>query len=133
MSLITDDPLVLTMEALSKAPRGGACIDIEAEFVPEIDDPPDRNPLKWSFDKELEAGRRSGKRAFIMVIRSEGPSTRYGCTSTVSLRDVMDLAGRSFALGLDGRLERKRAIMFSMCPLIASGVDADLFLSTVSH
>jgi hypothetical protein len=46
---------------------------------------------------------------------------------------VMDLAGRSFALGLDGRLERKRAIMFSMCPLIASGVDADLFLSTVSH
>lgn len=128
VSLITDDPLVLMIEALSNPPRGGAGVDIEAEFVPEIDDAPDLNPVKWSREREPEAGRRSGKRAFTMVIRSEGPRTRYGWTSTVSRKDVIDLAGTSFAFGLEGRLERKRAIMFSMCPLIASGVDADLFL-----
>lgn len=100
-----------------------------------MEDAPDRNPVKWSFDRELETGRLSlsGKRAFTIVIKSEGPRTRYGCTSAVSLKDVIDLAGRSFALGRDGRLERKRAIIFSMWPLIASGVDADLFLIIVSY
>jgi hypothetical protein len=132
MSLITDDPLLLMIEALSKAPRGGACIDIEAGFEPEMDDAPDLRPWKWSLDRELETGRRSGKSAFTMVIRSEGPRTRYGCTSTVSLKDVMDLAGSSFAVERDGRLERKRDMMFSMCPLIASGVEADLFLCILS-
>jgi hypothetical protein len=89
-------------------------IDIEIALIPEIEEAPDRKPLKWSFDKELETGRLSGKRAFTIVIRSDGPKTRYGWTSAVSLKEVMDLAGRSFAFGLDGRLERKRAIIFSM-------------------
>jgi hypothetical protein len=63
-----------------------------------------------------------------MVIKSAGPSTRYGWTSTVSLNDVMDLAGRSLAFDLEGRLERNRAIMFSICALIPGGGEGDLFL-----
>ena len=80
-----------------------------------------------SFPREL-TGRRSGKSAFTKVIKSAGPSTRYGCTSEVSLNEVIDLAGSNFAFDLEGLLERNRAKIFSICVLIVSGVDAVLFL-----
>ena len=127
VSLITDDALLLIIDTLSNAPRGpgiGTIADI-----PEMEEAPDRKPLKCpSFPTDADAGRLSGKRALTMVIKSAGPSTRYGWTSTVSLNDVIDLAGRSFAFDLDGRLDLKRAMIFSMCALIPSGVDGDLFL-----
>jgi hypothetical protein len=40
----------------------------------------------------------------------------------------MDRAGSSFALDLEGLFDRKRVMIFSMCALIASGVDGVLFL-----
>jgi hypothetical protein len=127
VSLITDDALLLIIDALSNAPRGPG-IDIIAD-MPEMEDAPDRKPPKCpSFPTDADAGRLSGKRALTMVIKSAGPSTRYGCTSTVSLNDVIDLAGRSFAFDLEGRLDRNRAIIFSICTLMVSGVDGDLFL-----
>ena len=125
---MTDDPLVLMIETLSKAARADIGTCMETAFIPEIDEAPDLKPLKCSLARELDTGRLSGKRALTMVIRSEGPRTRYGWTSTVSLKEVIDLAGRSLAFDRDGRLERKRAIIFSIWPLRASGVDADLFL-----
>lgn len=128
VSLITDDPLVLTIEALSKEVWAGGGTILDVAEIPEIDEAPERNPSKWSLDNELETGRRSGKREFTMVIRSEGLRTRYGWTSTVSLKEVMDLAGKSLALDLDGRFERKRAMMFMICSLIAGGVDVVVFL-----
>ena len=132
VSLITDDALLLMMDALSKAPRGPAT-GVMAD-IPEMEDAPDRKPPKWPSFTELETGRLSGKRALTMVIKSAGPSTRYGWTSTVSLKEVIDLAGRSFAFDLEGRLDRNLAIMFSMCTLIPSGVDDDLFLQhVISH
>lgn len=124
------------IEALSKAVRG---VDIgteavEIEETPEIDKAEERRPC-ISLARELDIGRfsRSGKRALTMVTKSEGPRTRYGWTSTVSLKDVIDLAGRSFALPLDGRLDLNLAIMFSIWPLIARGGDADLFLLIMSN
>jgi hypothetical protein len=78
VSLTTDDPLLLITDALSNALRGGG-IDIDAEIadMPDIEEAADRKPLKWmSFSSELETGRLSGKRAFTMVIKSEGPITR---------------------------------------------------------
>jgi len=95
--------------------------------IPEIEDAEERSPC-MSLARELETGRFSGKRALTIVTRSDGPRTRYGCTSTVSLKDVIDLAGRSFALDREGRLPLNLAMMFSMWPLIAGGADADLFL-----
>ena len=44
VSLITDDALLLMMDALSKAPRGPATGMIAD--VPEIEDAPDRKPPK---------------------------------------------------------------------------------------
>jgi hypothetical protein len=97
-------------------------IDVVIVEIPEMEDADERNP--WiSLEREPDNGRFSGNRALTMVTRSDGPRTRYGWTSTVSRREVMDLAGRSFALDLEERLERKRDIIFSMCPLIGRGVD----------
>jgi len=42
---MTDDPLLLMIEALSKAVRGPE-IDLETADMPDIDDEPDRKPLK---------------------------------------------------------------------------------------
>jgi len=96
--------------------------------IPEIEEAPDRKPLKCSLERELETGRFSGKRAFTMVTKSDGPITRYGCTSTVSLKDVIDRAGKSLAFDLEGRLDRKRAMIFSIWPLIGRGVEGELLL-----
>jgi len=148
ISLIVEEPLLLTTEALSKGSRE-ADIGMRTEDVVEVvdvvdvadvadvaditEDATDRMLLKcMSFAKELETGRFSGKSAFTMVIKSEGPSTRYGWTSAVSRKEVMDLAGKSLAFDLDGRVERNRAIIFSIWALIARGVDGDLFLVWMS-
>jgi hypothetical protein len=67
-----------------------------------------------------------------MVTKSEGLMTRYGRTSIVSLKDVIDLAGRS--LGFDfWAFVRKRPMIFSMWTLISGGVAADSFLREVSR
>lgn len=68
-----------------------------------------------------------------MVIKSAGPRTRYGWTSTVSRMDVMDLAGTSLALGREGLDLRNRPMILSMWLLISSGVDAFLLLLLVSE
>jgi hypothetical protein len=111
LSLITDDPLVLNIEALSKEVWAGGGTDLDIADMPDTDEAPERNPSKWSFDNELETGRLSGKSALTIVNRSEGPRTRYGWTSTVSLNEVIDRAGKSLAFDLEGRLERNRAII----------------------
>lgn len=81
---------------------------------PEIEEADDRKPLRLeSFAKELDAGRLSGNRALTIVIRSAGPRTRYGCTSVVSLSEVIDRAGSSFAFDREGLFVRKRAMIFS--------------------
>src|SRR5271154_6490796 len=75
MSLTTDDrSLLLMMEALSKALRGaGIAVIVD---IPEIEDAADRKPLKCtSLAGELDTGRLSGKRAFTMVTKSDGPRT----------------------------------------------------------
>lgn len=91
--------------------------------MPETDDAEERKP-----PRELDMGRLSGKRALTMVIKSEGPRTRYGCTSIVSLKEVIDLAGSNFALVLDGLLVRKRSIMLSIWAFIVRGVEGVGFL-----
>jgi hypothetical protein len=137
VSLITEEPLFDITEALSKALRGAAIdndwlkLDIAPVVtvdIPDIEEADERNPLKWISLTEPETGRLSGKSAVTMVNKSDGLRTRYGCTSTVSLSDVIDRAGSSLALDLEGRFERKRVMMFSICALIARGVDGVLFL-----
>jgi hypothetical protein len=62
VSLKTEDSLVLIIEAVSK-PRdgGGIVVGMEMPEIPDIEDAPDRNPLKWiSFSNELEIGLLSG-------------------------------------------------------------------------
>ncbi len=62
MSLKTEEPLVLIIEAVSK-PRdgGGMVVGIDMPDTPDTEDAADRNPLKWiSFSIELETGRLSG-------------------------------------------------------------------------
>jgi hypothetical protein len=54
--------------------------------------------------------------------------TRYGCTSTVSLSDVMDLAGSNFGFGFECLAVRNLAIILSICARISGGVAADCFL-----
>ena len=55
--------------------------------------------------------------------------TRYGCTSTVSLSDVMDLAGSSFGFDFGCLAVRNLAIILSIWVRISGGVAADCFLS----
>ena len=113
---------MLIIEALSKALRV-ADICLEAVDIPDIDDAPDLRPLKWSLDRELEAGLLSGNSAFTIANRSAGPRTKYGWTSTVSLNDVIERAGRSFALDLDDRVGRNREMMPSIRSFIIGGVE----------
>jgi hypothetical protein len=126
MSLITDEPLVLIIDMVSNAAREVWGIEIDWVIVesPEMEDADERKPLRLdSLPKELDTGRLSGKSALTIVIRSDGPRTRYGCTSAVSLSEVIDRAGRSFALVLEGRFVRKRVIIFSTWVLMPRGVE----------
>ena len=75
----------------------GTCCEMADS--PDIEAAPDRSVLDMD-----DMGRRSGNNALTRVDKSDGLSTRYGWTSRVSLREVMDLAGSSLA---DGVLERE--------------------------
>jgi hypothetical protein len=62
VSLKIEDPLVLIIEAVSN-PRdgGGIVVGMDKPEIPDIEDAPDRNPLKCiSFSSELEIGLLSG-------------------------------------------------------------------------
>jgi hypothetical protein len=48
------------------------------------------------------------------VTRSDGLTTRYGCTSTVSLSDVIDRAGSSFGFDFEYLAVRNRPMIFSI-------------------
>ena len=101
---------------------------------PDKEDGVDRKPPNWdSLMVDPEVGRLSGKRAFTMVTKSDGLMTRYGLTSAVSRREVMDLAGSSFELCLADLDVLKRPMMFSMWTLISGGGGAPVcFLYIVS-
>jgi hypothetical protein len=87
MSLITEEPLFETMEALSKALRGAA---IDSDWlkldmppvvtvdIPDIEEAEERRPLMCISLTEPETGRLSGKSAVTIVKRSDGLRTRYG-------------------------------------------------------
>ena len=77
-SLIVEEPLLLMIEALSKASRVGGCgISTDIADIPETEEAADRKPLRWeSFAEKLDAGRLSGNSAFTMVNRSAGARTR---------------------------------------------------------
>lgn len=110
---MTDAAPLLNTDMLSDAPRGPEICREIAE-TPEIDEEPERRPLRLS-ERELDTGRLSGKRAFTIVIRSDGPTTMYGCTSAVSRKDVIERAGSSFVLSFVGLSAVNRAVMLSMC------------------
>ena len=80
---------------------------------PDNEDVVERKPLKTE-SPDPDVGRLSGKTALTMVTKSAGLTTMYGRTSAVSLREAMDLAGRSFGLSLGDLVVLKRFIMFPM-------------------
>ncbi len=82
------------MDAVSKlALLPAMAMGCEMADKPEMEAWPDR------MLEPAESGLFSGNRAFTKVSKSAGLMTKYGWTSTVSLKDVMDLAGSSLAAG----------------------------------
>jgi hypothetical protein len=124
------------MDTLSYVARGVgigiACVIVDN---PETEEAEERIPVRPdSLATELDKGRFSGNRAFTIVVKSDGPITRYGCTSAVSLSEVIDLAGSSLALDRESRFVRKRPMILSTWALMASGVDTvSLLWQPVSH
>jgi hypothetical protein len=84
--------------------------------MPEMDAGPDLKLLEAA-----DWGLFSGKMAFTRVTKSAGLMTKYGWTSMVSLKDVMDLAGKSLAAGALDRDPWNLARILSTCPLILGG------------
>lgn len=130
-SLKIEDSTSLIVEAVSNAPEGDLTepdLGPDAMENPDNEDVVERRPLKTE-SPEPDVGRLSGKTALTMVTKSAGLTTMYGRTSAVSLKELMDLAGRSLELSLKDLEVLKRFMMFSMCVLISGdGVDPVCFL-----
>lgn len=130
-SLNIEDSTSLIVEAVSNAPDGDLeepALGPEAMEKPERDEVAERKPLNTE-SPDPEVGRLSGKTALTMVTKSAGLTTMYGRTSAVSLKDVMDLAGRSFGFSLDDLEVLKRPMMFSIWVLMSGdGVAPVCFL-----
>jgi hypothetical protein len=116
VSLKTEEALVLIMDTVSKLLGCEKGIGCEMADIPEMDAGPDLNVLEAA-----DKGLRSGNSAFTRESKSAGLMTKYGCTSTVSLKEVIDLAGRSLAAGTLDREPWNLAKMLSTWPLIFGG------------
>jgi hypothetical protein len=116
-SLSTEEALVLMMDAVSKLflelPIG---IGWDMADIPEMEPGPDLKLFEAA-----DMGLLSGNKALTNVTRSAGLITRYGCTSTVSRRDVIDLAGKSLVVGTLDREPWNLDRMLSTWPLIFGG------------
>lgn len=121
-----DEALALRMELASvidaAALRNGT-------DMPDIEEADDARPARrWlSLSMWLDEGRRSGKSALTSVMISAGERTIKGCTSTVSLGEVIALAGSK--MGFDGVFVcLKRARMLSMWVRISGRTGICCFL-----
>ena len=119
-SLKIEDSTSLIVEAVSNAPEGDLTepdLGPDAMENPDNEDVVERKPLKTE-SPDPDVGRLSA-----------GLTTMYGRTSAVSLKELMDLAGRSLELSLEDLEVLKRFMMFSMCVLISGdGVEPVCFL-----
>ena len=89
-SLVSDEPLVLKREPDPWGP-GETSVDCSDQGTPDKEKEEGSSLWGMIFSKDLDEGRRSGKRAWTMVMISDEETTRKRPTSLVCVGAVMDL------------------------------------------